>query len=61
LNRAPVYRSEVGERLSRLALRGQWSEMPREISDEMLAEFAIVGATSELPAKLREVCRTAGP
>ena len=26
--------------------------MPREISDEMLAEFAIVGAPSELPAKL---------
>jgi len=43
---------EVGERLSRLASRGQWSEMPREISDEMLAEFAIVGAPSELPAKL---------
>ncbi len=43
---------EVGERLSRLASRGQWGEMPREISDEMLAEFAIAGTPSELPARL---------
>jgi probable F420-dependent oxidoreductase len=45
---------EVGERLSRLASRGQWGEMPREISDEMLAEFAVVGMPSELPAKLHD-------
>jgi len=43
---------EVGERLSRLASRGQWGEMPREISDEMLAEFAVTGTLSELPARL---------
>jgi probable F420-dependent oxidoreductase len=43
---------EAGERLSHLASRKQWQDMPREISDEMLAEFAVVGTPSELPAKL---------
>ncbi len=44
---------EAGERLSHLASRKQWEDMPREISDEMLAEFAVIATPSELPAKLR--------
>jgi probable F420-dependent oxidoreductase len=44
--------SEAGERLSHLAARKQWSDMPREVSDEMLAEFAVIGTPGELPAKL---------
>ncbi len=43
---------EAGERLSHLASRKQWEDMPREISDEMLAEFAVIATPSELPAKL---------
>lgn len=43
---------EIGERLSRLAARGKWEEMPREISDEMLNTFAVAGTPSELPGKL---------
>ncbi len=44
--------SEVGERLSHRASRGQWAEMPGEISDEMLDEFAVVGKPNELAGKL---------
>jgi probable F420-dependent oxidoreductase len=43
---------EVGERLSRLAARKRWDEMPSEISDEMLDTFAVTGTPSELPGKL---------
>jgi probable F420-dependent oxidoreductase len=43
----PSYRSvlehhgwaQVGERLSALAARGQWGEMPAQVTDEILAEF----------------------
>jgi probable F420-dependent oxidoreductase len=43
---------EVGQRLSHLAARGKWAEMPHEISDEMLDAFAVAGTPSELPGKL---------
>jgi probable F420-dependent oxidoreductase len=44
--------SEISERLSFLAARGKWNEMPREISDEMLEAFALIGKPNELPDKL---------
>jgi probable F420-dependent oxidoreductase len=43
---------EVGERLSALAGRGRWSEMPGLISDEMLGAFATVAEPGDLPAAL---------
>jgi probable F420-dependent oxidoreductase len=43
---------EVGQRLSHLAARGKWTEMPSEITDEMLDVFAVTGSPSELPRKL---------
>ncbi len=43
---------ETGERLSRLAARHQWAEMPREISDEMLETFAVIASPGDLPGKL---------
>lgn len=43
---------ETGERLSRLAARGHWDEMPREIGDEMLDAFAVTATQAELPGKL---------
>ena len=47
--------TEVGERLSALAARGQWADMPALISDEMLSEFLTEAATpTELAAALRE-------
>jgi probable F420-dependent oxidoreductase len=35
--------SEISEQLSFMAARGKWNEMPREISDEMLEAFALIG------------------
>ena len=43
---------EIGERLARLAARGRWEEMPREISDELLDAFAVTATPDELPGKL---------
>jgi probable F420-dependent oxidoreductase len=39
--------------LSRLAARGKWGEMPKLVSDEMLAVFAAEGSFAELPAMLK--------
>ena len=45
---------EVGQRLFRLSMEGEWQEMANEISDEMLSEFAIVGTYDELVPKIKE-------
>lgn len=45
---------EVAERLSGLAARGQWGEMPALISDEMLHAFCVVAPPGELAAALQE-------
>jgi probable F420-dependent oxidoreductase len=46
--------SETAERLSGLAGRGQWGEMPALIRDEMLAEFAVSGSASAIPGMLNQ-------
>ncbi|MFN3742505.1 MAG: TIGR03617 family F420-dependent LLM class oxidoreductase [Anaerolineales bacterium] len=45
---------DVADRLSAHAARGEWSEMPPLISDEMLQEFCLVASPADLPAALRE-------
>ncbi len=45
--------SEIAERLSYLAARGEWAEMPHLITDEMMAEFVVSGTWAELPAKIK--------
>jgi probable F420-dependent oxidoreductase len=45
---------ETAEKLSSLAARGQWTEMPALIKDEMLAEFAVFGLPNDLPAILQQ-------
>ena len=58
----PTYRTvleahgweEVGDRLSGLAREKRWGEMPREITDEMLAAFAVEAAPDEVGPALRE-------
>ena len=45
---------ETAERLSALAARGRWEEMPALITDEMLQTFAAVASPAELPAALEE-------
>lgn len=43
---------DTRERLSRLAAKGRWGEMPSLISDEMLDVFAVSGTWEELPGKI---------
>lgn len=45
---------EVAGRLSALASRGEWGEMPALVDDEMLATFAVVASAADLPAALLE-------
>lgn len=57
----PTYRTvlevhgwgEVGEKLSALAARGKWNEMPGLISDEMLDEVAVIAPAEELPTRIK--------
>ena len=43
----------IGEQLGALAARGQWAEMPKLISDEMLEAFVIVATWDTLADKLQ--------
>jgi probable F420-dependent oxidoreductase len=45
--------TDIAERLSHLAARGQWAEMPQLVTDEMMAEFVVSGTWAELPAKIK--------
>jgi len=47
---------EVGERLSQLAREKQWAAMAAQISDEMLAHFAVVAPRDELAARVKARC-----
>ncbi len=57
----PSYRSvmelhgwqEIAHQLSALASRGAWVEMPALITDDILAEFALIAAPTDLPAAIR--------
>lgn len=42
----------IAEKLSSLAGRGLWAEMPALIDDEMLETFALVGRTEQIPREL---------
>ena len=43
----------VGEKLSRLAARKEWDEMPPFISDEILNEVAIIAPQDQVPARIK--------
>ncbi len=43
---------DVREELSRLAVRKRWGDMGALITDDMVAEFAIISSWEELPAKI---------
>jgi probable F420-dependent oxidoreductase len=45
---------ELADRLSALARRGAWADMPAEVNDEMLRTFAVVADSGELAGALRE-------
>jgi probable F420-dependent oxidoreductase len=45
---------EVSQRLNTMSRAGRWAEMWQEISDEMLAEFAVVAPEADLARKVKE-------
>lgn len=45
---------DIGEQLFRLSMEGNWGEMARSITDEMLEQFAIIGTYDELVPKIKE-------
>ena len=45
---------ELQSELNAMSKRGEWDEMGRRISDEILEEFAVVSAPNEVPRKLKE-------
>lgn len=47
---------DAGIALHQMSREGRWKEMPGQISDEMLEEWAIIGTCDELAAKLKERC-----
>lgn len=46
--------SDARAELTQMAREGRWSEMGDRISDDMLAEFAVIGAPEELARKVQE-------
>jgi probable F420-dependent oxidoreductase len=51
--------NDVGARLHQYSLEGKWTEMPALITDEMLAEFALIGTYDQLAAQIAERCPAA--
>ena len=44
---------QTAEQLSALAARGQWGEMPKLISDDMMDTFVVRGDWAEIPGKIK--------
>jgi probable F420-dependent oxidoreductase len=49
---------DLGLKLHELSVQGKWTELPKQITDDMLEEWAIVSTYDEFPAKLK--ARAAG-
>ncbi|HJO24646.1 MAG: TIGR03617 family F420-dependent LLM class oxidoreductase [Myxococcota bacterium] len=47
---------DAGNALHQMSREGRWKEMPGQITDEMLEEWAVIGTCDELAAKLKERC-----
>jgi probable F420-dependent oxidoreductase len=45
---------DAGQQLFRLSMEGNWPEMAKAITDEMLEQFAIIGTYDQLLPKIRE-------
>ena len=45
---------EVGQRLHQMSLQGEWSDMTRLVSDEMLETFAVIGEYDEIADKFAQ-------
>ncbi len=51
--------NDIGAKLHQYSLEGKWTEMPTLITDEMLAEFALIGTYDQLAAQIAERCPSA--
>ena len=51
--------NDVGAALHQYSLEGKWTEMPKLITDEMLAEFALIGTYDQLAKQVAERCPAA--
>lgn len=49
---------DLGMKLHELSVQGKWAELPEQITDDMLEEWAIIGTYDEFPARLK--ARAAG-
>ena len=47
---------EIGTRLHQLSREGKWQELPTLVSDEMLAEWAVIATHDRLAEELRKRC-----
>jgi probable F420-dependent oxidoreductase len=45
---------DLSSRLGRLAAQGEWSKMPREVSDAMLDVYSVSGSPGEIGAKTKD-------
>ena len=45
---------ELGARLHQLSVQGKWTELPQQISDDMLAEWAVVATYDQLAQQLKQ-------
>jgi alkanesulfonate monooxygenase SsuD/methylene tetrahydromethanopterin reductase-like flavin-dependent oxidoreductase (luciferase family) len=45
---------DTGQALQKKSIAGDWEGMAREISDDMLDEFAIIGTYAELAEKIQK-------
>ncbi len=45
---------DIGQRLHEMSLRGEWDDMPGQVSDEMLDTFAIMGDYEDIAGKIKE-------
>ena len=48
---------DVGQKLHQLSREGKWTEMPALITDDMLAEWAVIATYDQLAANVAERCR----
>lgn len=47
---------DLGPRLNAMSKEGRWDEMTRLFSDEMMAEFCVIGRPEEIPDLMAERC-----
>jgi probable F420-dependent oxidoreductase len=46
--------TEIGPRLHEMSLKGQWSEMPKAVSDDVLEQFIVAGTYDQIVPRLLE-------